>query len=401
VIPSDRLLLFLCAFLRATATGLVAVLLGIYLATRGFDPVTIGILVGCGLSGAALSTLIITYFGDHFGRRVTLLVLSLASALGGIALTWFDHPVAVGAVAFLGMVNGAGRDRGAALALEQAILPQTTTPQTRTRAFAWYNVLQDAGHALGGALAGLPTWLEHGWDVTPAAGYQVGFAVYASLLLATAALYFGLSRGIEAAHVVTSTRSMVSPASKRIVWQISGLFLIDSFAGGFLGTALLSYFFFERFGVDAATIALLFFCARAANALSHFGAAWLAKHLGLINTMVFTHIPSSLALIAVALAPTFPIAATLFLLRELLVEMDVPTRQSYIMAVVKPEERTWASGITSLVRMGGWAVAPFFAGIMMQGMTLAVPLVAGGVMKIGYDLLLWRAFRKVKPPEEQ
>lgn len=401
MLNADRLILFSCAFLRATATGLVAVLLGIFLATRGFEPALIGIVIGCGLSGAALSTLVVTYFGDRLGRRATLLFLSFVSALGGIALIGFGHPVVVGAVAFLGMINGAGRDRAASLVLEQAILPQTTTPQTRTGVFAKYNVLQDAGHAIGAALAGLPTWLAQGWSVSQDTGFQIGFALYAGLLLVTTVLYFGLSRGIEAEQVATSARVTVSPTSKRIVLQISGLFLIDSLAGGFLGTALLSYFFFERFGVDAATIAILFFCARVANAVSHFAAAWLAKYLGLINTMVFTHIPSSLALIAVAFAPTFPVAAALFIVRELLVEMDVPTRQSYVMAVVKPEERTWASGITSLVRMGGWAVGPFFAGALMQGATLAIPLVIAGTMKIGYDLLLWRAFRKVKPPEEQ
>lgn len=401
MVSADRLILFICAFLRATATGLVAVLLGIYLAKRGFEPGLIGIVIGSGLSGAALSTLIVTYFGDRLGRRASLLVLSIASALGGLSLLWFDHPVAVCVVAFLGMVNGAGRDRAASLVLEQAILPQTTTPQNRTRAYAWYNVLQDAGHALGGALAGLPTWLESGWDLPQSSGYEAGFGLYAALLLGTTALYFGLTRNIEAAHVGTAHTVAVSPESKRIVWRISGLFLIDSFAGGFLGTALLSYYFYQRFGVDAGTLAILFFCARSANAISHLGAAWLAKHLGLINTMVFTHIPSSIALIAMAFAPSFEMAAGLFLLRELLVEMDVPTRQSYVMAVVKPEERTYASGITSLVRLGGWAIGPFFAGALMQGATLAVPLIVAGIMKIGYDLLLWRAFRKVKPPEEQ
>lgn len=160
---------------------------------------------------------------------------------------------------------------------------------------------------------------------------------------------------------------------------------IDSFAGGFLGTALLSYFFFVRFGVGEATIAVLFFAAR----------------IGLVNTMVFTHIPASIALIAVALVPKFWMAAILFMLRELLVEMDAPTRQSYVMAVVRPEERTFASGVTSLVRLGGWAVGPFAAGALMQGVALATPLIVGGALKIGYDVLLYFSFRGIKPPEER
>jgi sugar phosphate permease len=179
------------------------------------------------------------------------------------------------------------------------------------------------------------------------------------------------------------------------------LFLIDSLAGGFLGTALLSYFFFVRFGVDEAAIAVLFFAARLANGISHLGAAWLAARIGLVNTMVFTHIPSSIALIAVALVPEFWMAALLFMLRELLVEMDVPTRQSYVMAVVKPGERTFASGVTSLVRLGGWAVGPFAAGALMQGVALATPLIVGGLLKIGYDLMLYWSFRHLKPPEER
>ncbi|MBI2963590.1 MAG: MFS transporter, partial [Deltaproteobacteria bacterium] len=168
----------------------------------------------------------------------------------------------------------------------------------------------------------------------------------------------------------------------------------------FLTTALLSYFFFERFGVTEGVIGALFFGARLMNAASHLGAAWLAKRFGLVNTMVFTHIPSSLLLVTVAFAPSFAIAAVLFLLREGLVEMDVPTRQSYVLAVVQPDERTFASGITNLVRLGAWAVAPAFAGALMNSDSMYLPLVIGAGMKITYDLLLWRAFRGIRPPEE-
>jgi MFS family permease len=163
---------------------------------------------------------------------------------------------------------------------------------------------------------------------------------------------------------------------------------------------MLSYFFYERFGVSAGSIGLLFAGARAANALSHLGAAWLAKRIGLVNTMVFTHVPSSLLLVTVAFAPSFPVAAALFLLREGLVEMDVPTRQSYVMAVVRPEERTFASGLTHVVRMGAWAVAPAFAGLFMKDVSLLAPLLVGAGMKIGYDVLLYASFKRIRPPEE-
>jgi len=393
----DRLILLVCAFLRAFATGLMGVLLGLYLVRLDFNAGEIGVVIGVGLGGAALSALIVTFLGDRLGRRRSLLALALLATAGGLALLWTDHLLAVCAAAFLGMVNGAGRDRAAALVIEQAVLPQTVGDAGRTRAFAWYNVLQDAGHALGALAAGLPALIGNG----ELFGYQVAIAVYAGLYALTGLLYVGLSSGIETAHATGHWLPPVSPESRRIIARVAGLFAIDSFAGGFLGTALLSYFFFVRFGVDEATIAVLFFAARIANGVSHLGAAWLAARIGLVNTMVFTHIPASLALIAVAVAPAFWMAAVLFMLRELLVEMDVPTRQSYVMAVVKPEERTFASGVTSLVRLGGWAAGPFAAGALMQGVALAAPLIVGGALKIGYDLMLYRSFRHLKPPEER
>jgi len=186
-----------------------------------------------------------------------------------------------------------------------------------------------------------------------------------------------------------------------VLVRISALFFVDALGGGFLTASLVSYFFFERFGVGAGTIALLFGAARVANALSHLGAAWLARRIGLVNTMVFTHIPSSILLVTVAFAPNFPVAAVLFLLREGLVEMDVPTRTSYVMAMVRPEERTVAAGVTNLVRIVGWAMAPVFAGLLMARYSLVVPLVLAAGLKITYDVMLWIAFRRLPPPEEQ
>lgn len=393
----DRRILLATAFLRALATGLMGVLLGLYLARLDFSAGEIGMVIGVGLTGAALSTLIVTFLGDRLGRRRSLLVLAALGAMGGVALLWTSHLLAVCVAAFVGMVNGAGRDRAAALVIEQAVLPQTTSDAGRTRAYAWYNVLQDAGHALGALAAGLPAFIGNGELL----GYQLALLVYAALYALTGLSYLGLSPAIEDVAVTRSWVPPVSPESRRIITRVASLFAIDSFAGGFLGTALLSYFFLVQFGVSEASIAVLFFAARIANGVSHLGAAWLAARIGLVNTMVFTHIPASIALIAVALVPEFWMAAVLFMVRELLVEMDVPTRQSYVMAVVKPEERTFASGITSLVRLGGWAVGPFAAGALMQGVALATPLIVGAGMKIGYDLLLYHSFRGLKPPEER
>ncbi|MBI4989979.1 MAG: MFS transporter [Rhodocyclales bacterium] len=395
---NDRRLIYAAAFLRALATGMAGVLLGLTLARLGFSAAAIGAVLSAGLAGATLALLVVTWAGDRLGRRRCLLWLSLLGAAGGIGAALVSGPLAMAAAAFVGTLNGMGRDRGAALVLEQAILPATADDAGRTAVFARYNVLTDIGHALGALLAAAPTLLVvAGIDETQA--YRAMFLLYALLLAAGAPLALKLSSAAETG--AAGPRRPVSPESKKIIWKISGLFAIDSIAGGFLGSALLSYFFFERFAVSAAMIGGLFFAARGLNALSHLGAAWLAARIGLVNTMVFTHIPSSVLLASVAFAPNFWVAAILFLLREGLVEMDVPTRQSYVMAVVGPEERTWASGVTHLVRVGGWAVAPSFAGWLMQAASLGAPLFIGAGMKIAYDLLLWRAFRKLRPPEER
>jgi len=395
----DRQILYAAAFLRALATGMIGVLLGVYLAKLGFDPVVMGLVIASGLAGGATASLLVTIGGDRLGRRRALLALAILTVGGGLALLVTASPFAAGVAAFLGMVNGMGRDRGAALVIEQAVLPSIVTEDARTRSFAWYNVVQDAGHALGGLLAGLPVLLRHTLGLADVPSLRVGVGLYTVLMLGTAALYLRLSARIETSPAAAGWR--VSPESRRLLWRISSLFALDSLGGGFLTTALLAFFFYQRFGVEEGALGGLFFVARVANALSHLGAAWLATRIGLVNTMVFTHIPSSLLLVTVAIAPSFPVAAVLFVLREGLVEMDVPTRQSYVMAVVRPEERTVASGVTSLVRMGAWAVAPSFAGLFMSGGSLGMPLVVGAVMKITYDLLLWRAFRHVRPPEER
>jgi MFS family permease len=395
---TDRVVLYTTAFVRALATGMIGVLMGVYLAQLEFDPARIGYVVGAGLFGCAAAALLVTLCGDRAGRRRSLIAVSLLSFLGGCAFALTGHPFAAGAAAFLGMVNGMGRDRGAALILDQVILPATVGDAGRTRAFAWYNVLQDIGHAVGGLLAGLPALLR-GLGAPEVGSYRASVGVYALLMLVCAGLYLRLSPLVEPARDHAQARR-VSPATRRVLWRISPLFALDSLAGGFLTTALLSFFFYERFGVGVEVLGPLFFGARLLNAVSHLAAAWLARHIGLVNTMVFTHIPSSLLMITVAYAPSFPIAAVLFLLREGLVEMDVPTRQSYVMAVVQPGERTVASGVTHLVRVGAWAVAPAFAGWFMGGLSLMTPLVIGSAMKVVYDILLYVAFRGTRPPEE-
>lgn len=396
---TDRRILYTVAFVRAASTGLIGVLAGVYLARVGLGPGAIGAVVGAGLAGAATAAAVVTFAGDRLGRRRTLLALAALSVAGTVAFALSSHPLTLGAAAFVGMLNGMGKDRGAALVLEQAALPSTTTHEGRTRVIAVYTMLQDLGHAAGALLAGIPTLLGGGRGAAVEAWpHRATLLGCAAAGLGALALYAFLGGEVERGRSAVGPR--VSPESRRILTRISALFAVDGLAGGFLTTAMLSHYFFERFGVSEAVVGVLFFGARVMNAASHLGAAWLAKRVGLVNTMVFTHIPSSLLLVTVAFAPTFPVAAALFLVREGLVEMDVPTRQSYVLAVVAPEERTAASGVTSLVRLGAWAVAPAFAGMLAREGSMLVPLVLGAGMKIGYDLLLYVAFRGVAPPEE-
>ncbi len=393
----DRRLIYAATFLRAVATGLVGVLLGLYLVRLAFTPGQVGLTLSLGLAGATVAVLLATLAADRIGRRRMLVTLALLSAAGGLGVILFDTPGAILLVALLGMVNGQGRDRGAALVIEQAMLPATATDAQRTRVFAWYNLLQDVGHGLGALLAAVPEGLAHLTGMEPLAAFHLAFGLYALLFLAQSVLAARLSPTVEVAMAREVVR--LNPESRRRLTRISGLFALDALAGGFLGSALLAYFFHTRFGASDGAVALLFVGARLLNAVSHLGAAWLAKRIGLVNTMVFTHIPSSLLLMTVAVAPDFATAAVLFLLREGLVEMDVPTRQSYVMAMVRPEERSFAAGVTHLVRLAGWAAGPAFAGAIMQ-LALGSPLVVGAAMKIAYDGLLWRSFRKIRPPEE-
>ena len=396
---SDRHALYFANFLRALATSMLGVMLGLYLARLAFTPAEIGAVISAGLLGAAAASLLTMLAGDRLGRRRLLLAFGTLAALGGLGVALGSTLVVVGVAAFVGMANGMGKDRGAQLVLETAMLPATGTDRERTRNFAWYHVLQDSGHALGGLLAIVPDLLERYADLGGAEPFRWAMGLYVLLTLASAACYLRLSPAVEVAEPAQPLK--LAPESRRILWKISALFALDSVSGGFFGAALLAYFFHEHFGAGATAIAVLFVGARVMNALSHLGAAWLAQRIGLVNTMVFTHIPSSLLLVTMVFMPDFETAAVLFLLREGLVEMDVPTRQSYVMAVVRPEERTFASALTHLVRVGGWAAAPSFAGALMQFVSLASPIFVGAALKISYDVMLWFAFRGIKPPEER
>ena len=394
----QRRILYAAAFLRALAIGLMAVLIGLYASRLGLSAPQIGIVLSCALWGAALAALVTLALGPRFTERALLVSLAALPVLGGAIFLVADAFPLLAFAAFVGMFNVNGRDRGAIPIVEQAIFPATATDAGRTRVFAWYNVMLDSGYALGGLLAALPAILEASLQMGTLEAMRASLGLFCVLYAATALLYLRLPP--RAAGAVPVGLTQLSPESRPIVKKISWLFFIDAFGGGFVGSALMAYFFAQRFDVGAAQLAVLFAAGRVLSAVSHLAAAWLARRIGLVNTMVYTHVPSCLLLFTIVAADNFALAAFFFLLREALNEMDVPTRQSYVMAVVKPEERLAAAGITALVRSGGWALAPMLAGVMMQAGGLGLPLVVAGFTKLSYDVLLWREFRRVKPPEE-
>jgi MFS family permease len=402
-VTRDRRLIYAAAFLRSVAVGAVGVFAAIDLGARGLSISAIGVVIGAGMAGGALTTLLVGARADvRVGRRRLLMLLAGLGAFGYVAMTW-SMPLALLVVcAFLGTVNAMGRDRGGVSALEQALLPDTAPPERRTWALAWYNLLLDVGHAVGALAGATPALLVSAWQMDPDAAHRATFLLCAAALGAGVLLYARLSPALETpARTAAAAPPPISPDTRHRVRTLAALFFLDSLGGGFLGSALVAYWFFERYGLSEQQIAALFFAARGLNALSHLGAAWLAGRIGLVNTMVFTHLPSSLFLMAAPAAPAPGLAAGLFLAREGLVEMDVPTRQSYVLAIVKPEERTYASGITNLTRNLGWAAGPFLAGAVMQHVALAGPLLIGGSLKIVYDVLLYRSFRRIQPPEER
>jgi MFS family permease len=396
---TDRSRIYAASFLRALANGLAGVVLGIYIAKLGLSVVVLGMVLSAGLAGATLAAAIMTFGGDRIGRRRALLLLGALGAAGGAVVALASDAWVVAAAAFFGMLTGMGKDRGAMLALESAALPATTDDAGRTRAFAWHAVMQDVGQALGGMLAALPALLREIGAADELASYRVTILVYAALTAGSLPLYAGLSVRSEVG--AGAARKPLTPRSRSILAKICALFALDGIGGGFLGSALFSYFFFAWFGASEVQIAALFLGGKIMSAISHLAAAWLAGRIGLVNTMVFTHIPSSLILAAIPFAGSFWAAAVLYLLREGLAEMDVPTRTSYVMAVVEPDERTFASGATGIARLASWAVAPAVAGVAIQAVSLATPLFIAAGLKITYDVLLYAAFRRLKPPEER
>lgn len=392
-------LILLMRGLRQFAYGLLAVILGIVLADEGFSPASIGVLITVSLIGDMAGTYVIGLFADAWGRRHTLALLALLMAGTGVIFGLVSsYPVLLFA-AFFGTLGTTASETAPFLPLDQAMLAQVGTPERRTALFARYNLVASLSTALGALAAGLPALLV-GIGLPVASGIRLLFGVYAVLGLVVAGLSLRLSSRVEApirpAIAMQSLRQRLAPQlhrSRGIVWRLTALFSVDALAGGLVVQSLMALFFHLRFGVPLVTL----------SALSFLAAVPLARRFGLLNTMVFTHLPSNVLLALVAFAPTFPVAAALLLLRQALSQMDVPTRQAYTMALVEPSERTAAASVTSLARSVGSSTSPVFSGLLLQGslLVLGLPFILAGVLKAGYDLTLWSIFRRVPVPEEE
>ena len=394
--------------LRSLAYGLLAVLLGVALADEGFSPVAIGVLITVSLLGDMVGTYVIGLFADTWGRRRTLALLALLMTATGVIFGLVtSYPVLLLA-AFFGTLGTSASETAPFLPIDQAMISQITEPERRTALFARYNLAASLGAALGALAAGSPDLLTRtGLPVT--SGIRLLFGAYAALGLVVAGLSLRLSSSVEASarpplQAQRLRQRLVPPLhrSRGIVWRLTALFSVDALAGGLVVQSLAALYFHLRFGAPLATLAALFFGANLLSALSFLAAVPLARRFGLLNTMVFTHLPSNVLLALVAFAPTFPIAAVLQLARQLLSQMDVPTRQAYTMSLVDPEERTAAASVTSLARSLGSATSPVFSGLLLQGplLVLGLPFILAGTLKAAYDLTLWSVFRRVHLPEE-
>lgn len=413
----DGKLLLAAKIVRAFAYGFLSVILAIYLKLIGFDELLIGLILTTTLLNSVIFTLIASFYADKIGRRKFLLIYAALMSISGLIFAISENYIALIIAAFIGTINITGAETGAFLTIEQAILPQTLKNiKKRNTIFAIYNMAGTLAMAAGVLLSGLPTILQQQLQYFDIMLNQVDsikllFVLYSLLGIALIGIYLLLSQKIEVqkdkggedrndSNLLTK-RSFLSPQSKDIVLRLSGLFAIDSFAGGFVIQGIVSFWFFTRFGADLTTLSYIFSIAGALTAFSYIAAAKIADKIGLINTMVFTHIPANVLIIGVAFAPTLPIAVVLYLLRMALSQMDVPTRQSYIVAVVREEERTSAAGITNISRNVTQAISPSLTGILIHSLSLSAPFVIGGVLKIAYDIALFLNFRNIKPPEEE
>lgn len=395
----DVRILFATRITRLFAYGFLSVVLALYLIEAGLSARQIGLLLALTLAGDAAISLWLTTRADRIGRRRMLTVGAILMLLAGVAFLLTRNPILLTVAAIVGVISPSGNEIGPFLSIEQASLTQLVAEGNRTRLFAWYNLAGSFATATG-ALAG--GWLaqvlqSHSW--TKLAAFQFVLAGYALAGVALALGFLTLSAAVEVAPTPAAQRRLLGlHKSRAVVFKLSALFALDAFAGGLIVQSMFALWLHVRFGVDTGVIGSIFFGANILAGISALLAANIAARFGLINTMVFTHIPSNILLILVPLMPSLPLAIGVILLRFSISQMDVPTRQSYTMAVVEPDERSAAAGVTGIARSIGAALSPSITGYLLGVPALyAVPFFISGGLKIIYDLALWREFRSAKP----
>lgn len=404
----DGWLLFVTRFARLFAYGALSVVLVLYLKSIGLSESETGILLTLTLAGDTLVSLWLTTRADRIGRRRVLRIGALLMAAAGLIFASTRNFVWLVLAGTVGVISPSGNEVEPFLSVEQAALSHVVSDRTRTAVFAWYTVTGALATAVGSLLAGVLVQLLQKTPATSAESYRAVLLLYAFFGFL---LLFLFSRVSSATEVTSPGEEAATPPQMRsflgvshsrdIVLKLSGLFALDSFAGGFVIQSFAAYWFHARFGVNPATLGCVFFGANVLAGTSALLASRLALRFGLVNTMVFTHLPSNILLILVPLMPTLSLAVFVLFLRFSISQKDVPTRQSYTMAVVRPEERSAAAGISSVARTTGAAVAPVFAGLLFARPALmSVPFFIAGAVKIVYDLLLYREFTAYRPPEE-
>ena len=404
--PRDGIVLFLTRFLRLFAYGALSVVLVFYLVSLGLSETQVGLLLTLTLAGDIAISLLLTTRADQMGRRRTLIVGAILMAGAGIAFASTHNLLFLIVAGTIGVISPSGNEVGPFLSIEQAALSHVVSAANRTEVFAWYTLAGSVATALGALFGGAASGIVQRASFSASDSYRVVVLLYAALGVALAFLFLSLSSSTEVRDSVpeegSAARKFLGVGhSRSIVFKLSSLFALDSFAGGFVVQSFAAYWFYLRFGVQPVTLGVIFFWANVLAGISALLAARLASRIGLVKTMVVTHLPSNVLLIVVPLMPNLTLAVVMLLIRFSISQMDVPTRQSYIMAVVRPEERSAAGGITGVARTAGAAMSPVFAGFLFSRPSLIdVPFFIAGILKIGYDLALYRGFAAVRPPEE-
>jgi MFS family permease len=408
-LPSDGKRLFATRIIRLFAYGFLSVTLALYLAAVGLSERQIGLLFTFTLLGDTLISLWITTNADRVGRKRMLLVGAALMILAGALFALTRNIYLLLFAATIGVISPSGNEVGPFLAIEQASLSQLVPDRLRTGVFAWYNLVGSFATAAGALCGGLLAGQLQSAGFSDFASYRAVILGYGLMGFILLALFASFSSSIDLIKDPAAEAQPEKPKvflglhkSRGIIFRLAGLFSLDAFAGGFVIQSLVAYWFHLRFGADPVMLGSIFFGANILAGISALSATWLAKRFGLINTMVFTHLPSNILLILVPLMPNLPLAIILLLLRFSISQMDVPTRQSYTMAVVSPDERSAASGVTGVARTVGASLSPIFTGLFLANPALlSLPFFVSGGLKIVYDLLLYRSFRSAKPPEEQ